>query len=78
MAEVPDNPDRECDICGERDWEEIDERPPPNYPDSSDVVRHIFKCTNCDDNDRASHGRIHEENGRLIYSGNFSGKRYVD
>lgn len=65
MADVPENPDRPCSNCGTRDWDKFLSRTPTDYPDSSDVVKHYFTCTEC-----GAEAFVYEENGSLQFTGN--------
>lgn len=63
MAEVPDNPDRPCSNCGNREWNKFLSRRPTHYPEQSDVVKHYYSCTECN-----AEGFIYEENGSLQFT----------
>jgi rubredoxin len=65
MGDVPENPDRDCNNCGNREWKKFEAREPTDYPDASEVTKHYFKCSNC-----GGHGFVFEENGHLRYTYN--------
>lgn len=66
MADPADNPDRECNECGENDWKKFEERKPSHLPGNSDVIKHYYYCKNC-----SSHAYIYEEGGHTRYTGAF-------
>lgn len=59
-----ENPDRECNNCGNTDWNRYEQRKPGHLPGDSDVIKHYYVCTECD-----SDGYIYEEGGHLRHSG---------
>jgi hypothetical protein len=70
VVEINDyqNPDVECNECGESDWSRFENGTPPSYPQGknsgSDVTRYQYNCNNC-----GGDGRIYEENGHNRLSG---------
>lgn len=65
MTDVPDDPDRECSDCQNRNWNQYLSRQPTHYSDNSEVMKHYYTCTEC-----GNDGFIYEENGVLTYTGN--------
>lgn len=63
-----ENPDIECNECGESDWSKFQQGTPPRYPggkSGSDVVRRQYSCNNCD-----GHAQIYTEGGHHRLTGN--------
>lgn len=65
VMEVPDDLSRPCNDCGGTEWVKFEESKPSDYPGTSDVVKHYFKCTGC-----GGHGYIYENSAGLQYTGN--------
>jgi len=62
-----------CKECKSADWLDVTEQTPPNgYPDSSEVSKHILRCSSC-----GSVARVYEDDGYETYSGALRGQDKV-
>ena len=62
-----------CKECGNSNWSEVTEQKPPNdYPENSEVSKHILRCFSC-----GSVARVYEDDGYETYSGALRGQDKV-